>query len=169
MRQPSPCGIKREQDAPGSHPSMSDCFAGSWWDRTTTSMENKVLLLQCLCRGRRNWGLWPGEASGGRQALTRICDTSSLSKEAAYFFFLGDKLCCFGLPRFPVSLVTPWWGTQDDDKELKIDRNQWQRSWPTQMTLVHFLFLEKTKPKQKGKMDVSWQRRWLCFAPFNIL
>lgn len=97
----------------GSYPSMYDCFAGSGWDRTTTSMENKVLLLQWLCRDRRNWGLWPGEASGGRQALPRLCDTSSLSEEAAYFFFLGDKLCCFGLPQFAVSLVTSWYGVGD--------------------------------------------------------
>lgn len=85
----------------------------------------------------------------------------------AYISSLGDKLSCFWLPWFLVSLATPRCGVgghrevrekEESENDGANCKDPEQRGWRCQ----GFFF-----PREKGQkawMDVSWQRRWLCFC-----
>lgn len=108
-----------------------------------TLVETEPLLPLWLWGDMGSRGLWVGEARGWRWALPRACGKGSPSKSSrpmasslhrggkeeirtqppginikgilhAYIFFLREKLCCFGLPWFLVSLVTSQYGVGDE-------------------------------------------------------
>lgn len=172
---------------------MSDC---SWWDRLT---ETEDLLPHQLCRGTWSLGQakqmaggehCPGlvaqaEPANRRQIFCFLAPKScfpSLDPVAWYkherdflwlFFFPQRQIMLLQVamvPSFP-GYPLVWsggWGRWEEGR-----RSQMGKWWKPIAKIVNRADevgrLFPQEKEQKGRVDVSWQRWWRCFTPFDVL
>lgn len=135
MGQPRPCDNNRKQDAArGAVLACLIALGGTGWQTLKPCCHISFAGAQEALARQSKWqeasivrGLWHRQTqqTGDRSFAsllqrvvfplwTQLLGINMKGIFYAYIFFLRDKLCCFRLPWFPVSLVTLWYGVGDE-------------------------------------------------------